>query len=288
MRELLADSPAYRWSDSLTRVQVLHKPTRTRLIVRGANSKAIFGLVNCPWVIADEPGAWKVLDGEAMYDSIQTAQGKPGSPLKALYLGTLAPALSGWWHELVAARIGRQYLRQAPTGNTRDLGSLAHNPQGKPTNGPSRRHSERSCSRSVAKRGGDSRLKSRFLSYRLNLPDRRRVSDSLDRRRLAGRYLTTRGSTGRAAYRSDRPGRRASMERGCRYLAGGARGRYRARAGDPRPGCPGEEGHGAVRSLSAALRGWDPTDGWGVTGSAARHAVGVHNRTLGNPGINRL
>ncbi len=29
--------------------------------------------------------------------------GKPGSPMQALYLGTLAPAHSGWWHDLVAA-----------------------------------------------------------------------------------------------------------------------------------------------------------------------------------------
>ena len=55
----------------------------------------MMGLVDTPWVIADEPGAWKVSDGEVMYDAISTAQGKPGSPLRALYIGTLRPAHSG-------------------------------------------------------------------------------------------------------------------------------------------------------------------------------------------------
>ena len=106
LRELLADNRDYRWSDSLTHVQVVHKPTRTALIVRGANAKATFGLVNTPWVICDDPGAWKVLDGAVMYDAIQTAQGKPGSPLTALYIGTLAPSLGGWWHELIERGTG--------------------------------------------------------------------------------------------------------------------------------------------------------------------------------------
>ena len=36
-----------------------------------------------------------------MFDAISTATGKPGSPLKALFIGTLAPATGGWWHDLV-------------------------------------------------------------------------------------------------------------------------------------------------------------------------------------------
>ena len=39
-------------------------------------------------------------------DAIQTAMGKPGSPLKALYTGTLAPSTGGWWHDLVAEGSG--------------------------------------------------------------------------------------------------------------------------------------------------------------------------------------
>ena len=38
-----------------------------------------------------------------MYDAIQTAMGKPNSPMRAVYIGTLAPARDGWWHGLVGA-----------------------------------------------------------------------------------------------------------------------------------------------------------------------------------------
>ena len=59
------------------------------------------GLVNTPWAICDEPGAWEVNGGTLLHDAIMTAMGKPGSPLRALFIGTLAPAVSGWWHELI-------------------------------------------------------------------------------------------------------------------------------------------------------------------------------------------
>ena len=46
-----------------------------------------------------------------MWDALTTARGKPGSPLKILLIGTLAPALTGWWHDLDRGRIGRLDLR---------------------------------------------------------------------------------------------------------------------------------------------------------------------------------
>ncbi|MYN68053.1 MAG: hypothetical protein F4X11_24030 [Acidobacteria bacterium] len=36
-----------------------------------------------------------------MHDAIQPAQGKPRSPLRVVYIGTLAPATSGWWHDVI-------------------------------------------------------------------------------------------------------------------------------------------------------------------------------------------
>ena len=101
-RDMLGDNPDYRFADSFTLCQITHKPTRTVLQVRSSSSaKGALGLVNTPWVILDEPGAFNVNEGEAMFDAISTATGKPGSPLKALFIGTLAPAQSGWWHDLV-------------------------------------------------------------------------------------------------------------------------------------------------------------------------------------------
>ena len=59
------------------------------------------GIVGCPLLVADEPGSWEVVGGELMHDAIQTAHGKPGSPLKVIYIGTLWPSHAGWWPELV-------------------------------------------------------------------------------------------------------------------------------------------------------------------------------------------
>lgn len=96
----------YRFMDSANRCRILHVRTGTALEAIGSNGKAAFGLVGCPWVIADEPGAWEVVGGELMHDAIETAKGKPGSPLRVVYIGTLAPARSGWWHDLVDGGTG--------------------------------------------------------------------------------------------------------------------------------------------------------------------------------------
>ena len=50
------------------------------------------GIVNCPLLVADEPGAWEATGGQLMSDAIETALGKPGSAMKVIYIGTLAPA----------------------------------------------------------------------------------------------------------------------------------------------------------------------------------------------------
>ena len=47
----------YRFIDSATRAAILHVASNTRLRVLGSNGKTAFGLVNCPWVVADEPGS---------------------------------------------------------------------------------------------------------------------------------------------------------------------------------------------------------------------------------------
>ena len=101
-RELLDDDPAYKFSDSYVRSAITHIETRTSIRLISSNAKGAMGLVRCPYVLADEPGSWEVTGGTLMHDAIQTAMGKPGSPLKAIYTGTLAPSTGGWWHSLVA------------------------------------------------------------------------------------------------------------------------------------------------------------------------------------------
>ena len=112
VRDMLGDNPDYRYADSFTLCQIVHKPTKTVLQVRSSSAKGALGLVNTPWVICDEPGAFNVNEGEAMFDAISTATGKPGSPLKALFIGTLAPAKAGWWHDLVGGgSAGSMYVK---------------------------------------------------------------------------------------------------------------------------------------------------------------------------------
>ncbi len=100
-RQTLEPRGGYRFLDSHTRIGIVHKASNTRLRVIGSNGKTAFGLVGCPWAICDEPGAWETNGGTLLHDAIMTAMGKPGSPLRALFIGTLAPAVSGWWHDLI-------------------------------------------------------------------------------------------------------------------------------------------------------------------------------------------
>ena len=159
----------YRYLDSATRAGITHTSTRTRLRVIGSNGKTAMGLVNCPWAICDEPGSWEVNGGTLLRDAIEGAKGKPGSPLRSLYIGTLAPATGGWWHDMVEA------------GSYRS--TIVHALQGDPTRWAHWREIQRvnpltSISddfraklleeRDAARR--DPRLKAAFLSYRLNVP----------------------------------------------------------------------------------------------------------------------
>ena len=168
-RDFLGDNPDYRYADSFTLCQIVHKPTKTVLQVRSSNAKGALGLVNTPWVICDEPGAFNVNEGEAMFDAISTATGKPGSPLKALFIGTLAPAQGGWWHDLVGGGSkGSTYVKLLQA----DPDKWASWPEIRKANpltavSPDFRRTlleERDQAR------GDTRLKARFLSYRLNVP----------------------------------------------------------------------------------------------------------------------
>ena len=165
------DVESFRVSENRNECSITHLPTDTRVSVLAPKSATAQGLVNCPWVISDEPGAWETIGGEAMYTAIQTAQGKPGSPLRALYLGTLAPAKGQWWLDLV----------KGGSSATRFVTSLAADPKRwdqlsevKRVNPLIWKFPE---SRKVlldefeeAKR--DEPSKARFMSFRLNIPTR--------------------------------------------------------------------------------------------------------------------
>ena len=168
-RDMLGDDADYRFADSFTLCQITHKPTKTLLQVRSSSAKGALGLVNTPWVICDEPGAFNVNEGEAMFDAISTATGKPGSPLKALFIGTLAPAQGGWWHDLVGGgSAGSTYVKLLQ-GDLAKWDSWPEIRRVNPLTAISPDFRRKLLEeRDLARR--DSRLKARFQSFRLNIP----------------------------------------------------------------------------------------------------------------------
>lgn len=140
LREALAaldpDEAVWRLAESRNGCHAVHRDTNTRVSVLAASAKRAQGLVRCPLLIADEPGAWEVEGGEAMFDAITTALGKPGAPMRALIVGTLAPAHSGWWHELVSAGSGPGQFVEALQGDPAKWVPLVGDPAGQPPDGP--------------------------------------------------------------------------------------------------------------------------------------------------------
>ena len=159
----------YRFLDSHTRIGITHKATNTRLRIIGSNGKTAMGLVGCPWAICDEPGAWEVTGGQLLHDAITTAQGKPNSPLKVIYIGTLAPSTGGWWHDLVNDGTHGSTYVQALRGDPEKWDQWPEIRRCNPLTAISPEFRKKLLEeRDEARK--DSRLKARFLSYRLNVP----------------------------------------------------------------------------------------------------------------------
>ena len=159
----------YRISESAFGCAVLHVETNTRMSVLASSGKTSQGLVRCPWLFADEPGSWETTGGQLLHEAIQTAQGKPRTNLRAVYIGTLAPATSGWWHDLVSAGShGSTHVtalrgRLATWGTARELKRVNPLMWAFP-------ESRATLLEERDQAKGDTRRKAAFLSYRMNLP----------------------------------------------------------------------------------------------------------------------
>ena len=160
----------YRWLDSTTRIGVLHKPSNTRLRVLSSKAKSAFGIVGCPLLILDEPGSLEVVGGTLLADAIFSAQGKPGSHLRVILIGTLSPASSGgWWHDLVGGGTNGTTYVQALKGDLSKWDQATEIRRCNPLTAISDEFKAKLIDeRNKARR--DSRLKARFCSYRLNFP----------------------------------------------------------------------------------------------------------------------
>ena len=170
---LEADYPGeYRYIDSVTRLGITHKETNTKLRIISSNGKTAMGLVGVSLAIADEPGSWEISGGLLLWDALTGALGKPGSPLKIVIIGTLAPAATGaghWYWDLVHdGTKGSTYVK-AIQGQLEGWDTWGIIRKANPLTAISADFR----AQLLEERDGarlDSRLQARFLSYRLNVP----------------------------------------------------------------------------------------------------------------------
>ena len=160
----------YRVQTSTTRLGAYHRPSETTLRVVSSKAKTAFGLgANNPIVVCDEPGAWETVQGEIMNDALDTAIGKPDAQMRLIYIGTLAPSMGGWWPAMIeTGSTGSTYV-QALIGDADKWDQASEIRRVNPLmwHYPDSRQvllEERDAARS------DTRLRARFMSYRLNLP----------------------------------------------------------------------------------------------------------------------
>ena len=171
IREALEPTGEYRFHDGVTRLGITHVESNTKLRVMSSNGKTAFGIVGTPLIVADEPGAWEIVGGNLMHDAIQTAQGKPLSSLRVIYVGTMAPlgAPGHWFYDLVDAGTQGSIYVQSLVGDAETWDKW---PTIRKANPLKAKYAESRAvlleERDAARR--DSRLKARFLSYRLNVP----------------------------------------------------------------------------------------------------------------------
>ena len=169
VREVLEPRGGYRFLDSATRIGITHKATNTRLRVISSNAKGAMGLVGVPLAVMDEPGSYETIGGELMLDALTTAQGKPGSPLKLIFIGTLAPSRSGWWIDMVTdGTVGSTYV-MALQGDRKQWSTWATIRKANPLTAISSKFRKKLLEERDAGLS-DSRKRARFLSYRINQP----------------------------------------------------------------------------------------------------------------------
>jgi len=177
VRAALEPTGEYRFIDSVTRLGITHLPSNTKLRVLSSNAKTAMGIVGCPLAVCDEPGAWEIAQGQLMADALLEAQGKPqGFDLKLVFIGTLAP-LAGqpghWWHDMVAGGSHGSTYVQALQGDRERWDQWQEIRRCNPLTNLPGKEGARLRKKLLERRADaqrDSRLKARFLSYRLNVP----------------------------------------------------------------------------------------------------------------------
>ena len=160
----------YSYLDSTNKLAIRHKATGTRLLVRSSRAKGAFGIVGARIAIAEEPGAWDTIGGELMNAALDTSLGKPGTDLKIIYIGTLAPSgPGGWWHDLISDGSGGSTYVQKLQGDLKRWDSWGEIRRVNPLVEISAGFRKTLLEERDAARL-DTRLRARFCSFRLNVP----------------------------------------------------------------------------------------------------------------------
>ena len=172
IRAALEDTGEYRWIDSATRLGATHVKSNTKLRAISSKASTSLGLVNTPVVCLDEPGALEHANGRALADSLFSAQGKPGSGLKLILIGTLAPMATQpghWWYDVVHGGTHGKTHVQFFKGDVDTWDSWKTIRRANPLVMVDQDTREKLLEeRDLAR--VDSYLKARFLSFRLNIP----------------------------------------------------------------------------------------------------------------------
>ena len=170
IRDWIGEDRSYRFQDSRNAVGLVHKPTDTRIRALGSNGKTAMGIgASTALAICDEPGCWEDAGGQLLADAIDTALGKPGSRMLAIYIGTIAPSVRGWWPDLIdGGTAGRTYV-QALRADPEKWDRWPEIRRVNPLTMISRQFRAKLLEERDKGRGDD-RLRARFCSYRLNTP----------------------------------------------------------------------------------------------------------------------
>ena len=174
VRSCLGDAE-WKFQDSATMLgcHPKEKSDLTRLRVLSSNAKTAFGLgLGTSLVIGDEPGTWEVAGGQLMFDALKTSLGKPGSDMRVILIGTRAPAIDGWWLDLLDGDPAENPAVHVSTIQCSDREKWDQASEIRRCNPLMWRFPKSRKTlleeRDAARR--DSRMRAQFLSFRLNLP----------------------------------------------------------------------------------------------------------------------
>ena len=169
-RRRMEPKGGYDFTDGANRIAIKHPATRTGLRLIGSNPKTAFGLLDTPYALLDECGAWELQAGAQLFDSIETAMGKPDSDLKIIAVSTLVPfAVEGhWWHGLVTGGSSSDTHVEYLAGDPEKWDQWREIRRCNPLVAVSADFRKRLLKERNDARG-DTRLAARFKSFRLNL-----------------------------------------------------------------------------------------------------------------------